>query len=106
MYLSETGIPGLLIFLLLLYLVFSRALKIYRTADDKPLKWLAFAILLGFISFIIHGAVNSFLDTDKASVLFYPAIAAIVAIEILHHGASNPLPADTDPGERADVPAK
>ena len=41
-------------------------------------------ILLGFITYIIHGTLNNFLDSDKASVPFWGFIAMIVAIDIYH----------------------
>ncbi len=84
MYLSETGLPGLVIFLLLIYIATSKAIRIFRRSEDKAVKWLVLAILIGFISYIFHGNFNSFIDTDKASVLFYGALATIAAIDIYH----------------------
>ncbi len=84
MYLSETGLPGLIFFLLFIYLVFAKALKIFNSISDKPLKWLIFAIMTGFISFLVHSAFNSFLDTDKAAILYYAAAAAIVSTDLYH----------------------
>ena len=84
MYLSETGLPGLIIFLLLIYIAAAKAIRIFRSSEDKAVKWLVLAILIGFISYIFHGNFNSFIDTDKASVLFYGALATIAAIDIYH----------------------
>jgi O-antigen ligase len=108
MYLSETGLPGLVIFLLLIFLVFAKGLKVFYSTSDKPLKWLTFAILMGFISFLVHSAFNSFLDTDKASILYYAAAAAIVSIALFHFNSikSTLLPGDTNPGKQAGLPAK
>jgi len=40
--------------------------------------------LLGFVTYIVHGALNDFLDTDKASVPFWGFIAMLVAIDVYH----------------------
>ena len=41
-------------------------------------------ILLGFITYVVHGGLNNFLDTDKASVPFWGFVAALVAIDLYH----------------------
>jgi len=84
MYLSETGLPGLTIFLLLIYIATAKAIRIFHRSEDKAIKWLVLTVLIGFISYIFHGNFNSFIDTDKASVLFYGALATIAAIDIYH----------------------
>jgi O-antigen ligase len=101
MYLSETGLPGLLIFILLIYFVLSSAIKIFNSTSDKALKWFTFSVLLGIITFLVHGTFNSFIDTDKAAVLFYAALAAIVSIDQSNVGTllSESTFGDADPGE-------
>lgn len=101
MYLSETGLPGLLIFILLIYFVLARAIRIFNSTSDKALKWFTFSVLMGLITFLVHGIFNSFIDTDKAAVLFYAALVATVSIELYHTGALPTTSAisDTDPGE-------
>jgi len=41
-------------------------------------------LLLGLITYYLHGLLNNFLDTDKASVLFWGYTAALVAINVYH----------------------
>lgn len=83
-YLSETGLPGFVIFNLLLLVTVSTAIRIYRTSRRKEIRWLAIAFLMGFITYFFHGLFNSFLDTDKASVLVYGSLSAFVAMDIHH----------------------
>jgi hypothetical protein len=45
---------------------------------------LSLALLLGLTTYYLHGLLNNFLDTDKASALFWGFTAAIVAIDIYH----------------------
>jgi putative inorganic carbon (HCO3(-)) transporter len=42
-------------------------------------------ILLGLITYFIHGAMNNFLDTDKASVPFWGFVAILVALDVYHN---------------------
>jgi putative inorganic carbon (hco3(-)) transporter len=83
-YLSETGLPGFIIFNLLLLVTISTGIRIYRTSRRKEVRWLAIAILMGFITYFFHGLFNSFMDTDKASVLVYGSLSALVALDVYH----------------------
>jgi len=83
-YLSETGLPGFIIFNLLLLVAISTAIRIYRVSHRKEVRWIAIAILMGFVTYFFHGLFNSFIDTDKASVLVYGSFAALVALDIYH----------------------
>jgi len=108
MYLSETGLAGLMIFLLLNYFAIARAIKIFNTCSDKKLKWFTFSIMLGLLTFLAHGTFNSFIDTDKAAILFYAAVAAIVSIDSYHsvrNDADLKIP-DPDPGKGARLPSE
>jgi len=80
--LAETGLPGLLIVIALMVIVLYTGLKVYRKSDDKQVKLLALTITLGLITYYVHGVMNNFLDTDKASVPFWGFIAILVALDI------------------------
>lgn len=62
-----------------------------------------FSILMGFISYLVHGLFNSFIDTDKASILFYAAISAIVAIELYHFKKEKSNPVNSNPGKKGTI---
>jgi len=83
-YLSETGLPGFIILNLLLLVSFYTAIKIFRVSRRKETRWLSIAIMMGFITYFFHGLFNSFIDTDKASVLVYGSLAALVTIDLYH----------------------
>jgi hypothetical protein len=59
-------------------------LRVYRRARSPEVKWLSLAIILGLFSYFIHGLLNNFLDTDKASVPFWGFVAILVALDIYH----------------------
>jgi len=83
-YLSETGLPGFIIFNMLLLVAFNTAIRIYNMSRRKEVRWLAIAILMGFVTYFFHGIFNSFIDTDKASVLVYGSLSALVVMDIYH----------------------
>ena len=94
--LSESGILGMLTFLAIVLLTFYTGLRVYKRAKDKEIKVLSLVILLGLSSYYVHGLLNNFLDTDKASVPFWAFTAMLVAMDIFH---SDPTPGPSPEGE-------
>jgi len=42
------------------------------------------SVFLGLVTYLVHGALNNFLDTDKASVPFWGFIGILVALDVYH----------------------
>ena len=82
--LAESGVVGLLSFLVLLFFVFYKASVLYIKLEDKELKTLLLSVILALVSYFTHGVLNNYLDTDKASVPVWTCIAIIVAMDIYH----------------------
>ena len=82
--LSEMGILGMLSIIAIVVLVIITALKTYKNAENREVKFLSLITLLGLITYFVHGFLNNFLDTDKASVPVWGFIAIIVALNIYH----------------------
>ena len=82
--LCESGILGTLTFLAIIITTLITGFRLYYTIKDNETKKLVLITLLGFITYIVHGALNNFLDTDKASVPFWGFIAMLVAIDVYH----------------------
>jgi O-antigen ligase len=80
--LSESGIPGMVLYVLLLVSSYFRGINIYRKSGDKLTSFLVIALLTGIATYIVHGALNNFLDTDKISALFWGMMAAITALDL------------------------
>jgi O-antigen ligase len=91
--LSEMGVPGMLIVLLLLTVVIYTGLKVYKKGN-KEVKFLSMMATLGLVTYFTHGILNNFLDSDKLSVPFWGFIAVIVALDVFH----------TQSGERISIP--
>jgi len=87
--LSESGVLGLLTFLLLIIVVIYTAVNTYTRVKDPRLKQIVLAALLGLITYYVHGLLNNFLDTDKLSVPFWGFTAMIVAIDIISRKENN-----------------
>ncbi|TXC78361.1 O-antigen ligase family protein [Luteibaculum oceani] len=82
--LSEGGFMGMLSFVALLIVILRLGLNLYYRLDPGVTRDIVMALLLGLITYFIHGVLNNYLDTDKASVPFWTFIAALVAIDLWH----------------------
>ncbi|HEX2395427.1 MAG TPA: O-antigen ligase family protein [Bacteroidales bacterium] len=80
--LVESGIPGTLSFLLICILTLITGFNVYYKISDRRMKQLVLSLLLGYITYLIHGTLNNFLDTDKASALFWGFTAVFVSLDI------------------------
>ncbi len=94
--LAEQGILGPIAFILIGIFTIYRASRMIIYSKDKQVKMLAKGLILGLITYWIHGLLNNFLDTEKASVPFWAFIGALVALEIYHFDQEkNRLPEQT-----------
>lgn len=83
--LSESGVFGCLSFVLLGIVTLYTGIKLYfRSAGHRSTRILLLSATLGLITYYVHGALNNFLDTDKASCLFWGYTAMIVALDVYH----------------------
>lgn len=82
--LSESGILGMVSFLFIMIYTFITGFRVYHSTSDQTIKILSLCIILGLVTYFIHGVLNNFLDTDKASVPFWGFIGMLVAMDIYH----------------------
>ncbi len=78
--LSESGILGLLSFLGIAICGLIIAFRNNKYLINNNLRYINLGVTLGLITYLLHGFLNNFLDTDKASVPFWGFWAIIVAI--------------------------
>ena len=83
--LCESGVMGVLTFIAIILFTLSTGFRLFYTLKDNETKKIVLVTLLGFITYIVHGGLNNFLDTDKASVPFWGFIAILVAIDVYHN---------------------
>lgn len=82
--LAETGIVGLLTFLLIIAFTIYYANITYFKAKSKNVKLFTIISLMALVSYYIHGFLNNFLDTDKLSVPFWGFTAIIVSLNLFY----------------------
>jgi putative inorganic carbon (hco3(-)) transporter len=82
--LAESGLPGMLLFTALALTVLATGVRLYKKAPVREMRLIALGITLGIIAYLSHGLLNNFLDTDKASVLFWSMLAMLAAMDVFH----------------------
>ncbi len=80
--LAETGVLGLVTFLSLIFMFYYTAIPLYYKLEEQSMKLLNLSAILGITTYLIHGFLNNFLDTDKASVPFWGCFAIVVALDL------------------------
>lgn len=80
--LSESGVLGLISVLLLFGSVVVTGVRVYKKALNTEVRLITLGALLGLCSYYIHGIMNNFLDTDKASVPFWAFTAIILVMDV------------------------
>jgi len=85
--LAESGVPGLLSVLFLLITVIYTGLNLYIKATSRQTRLIALSTTLGLITYFVHGLMNNFLNTDKASVPFWGLISIIVALDLYYRSS-------------------
>lgn len=86
--LSEQGIPGSLTYLVIIIMISRLGFRLFYEVEDRRMRTLAAAAYLGLFTYIVHGTLNNYLDTDKVSVPFWGMIAILVAIDLYHRKPS------------------
>ncbi|MCD4734832.1 MAG: O-antigen ligase family protein [Bacteroidales bacterium] len=87
--LAESGILGMISILIIAITSITIGLRLYKNAKSPTIKILSLSLVLSLFSYFMHGFLNNFLDTDKASVPFWGIMAIIVALD-LYHNNKNP----------------
>ena len=82
--LCEQGLLGALIVVALVLAVMFLGYRLVYTVKDKSMRVLTIAVLMGMSTYFVHGFLNNFLDTDKASVPFWGFLAILVCIDVYY----------------------
>lgn len=80
--LSEQGLPGLALMLALVVASLVIGIKLHRRMPPGSERRLVMVALLGLVTYYLHGALNNFLDTDKASVPFWAFTLILVHFDL------------------------
>ncbi|MFW5721250.1 MAG: O-antigen ligase family protein [Bacteroidota bacterium] len=82
--LAESGVIGMLSIMLIVFIAFRTGYRVYHQTQSEEIKELSLYIILGLSTYFIHGFLNNFLDTDKASVPVWGFMAMLVALDVYH----------------------
>jgi O-antigen ligase len=82
--LSEQGILGLVIVIILLFYVTSLGYRLVYSLNDHDDRILCSGLFLGIMTYFVHGFINNFLDTDKLSLPFWAFLSALVCFDIYY----------------------
>lgn len=82
--LSESGVFGMLSVIFIVVATLFTGVRAYKKALNKNIKMITLGAMLGLCTYYIHGLMNNFLDTDKASVPFWSFTAMILIIDVFY----------------------
>ncbi len=78
---AESGIPGMVFVILIVFSLFFYGFKTYSliVRKDKQRARFILGLLLGLVSYFVHAFMNNFLDSDKIAIPVWGFAAIIVA---------------------------
>lgn len=79
--LAEGGFIGMLSWLLIFIYACIRALWLSYYAKSREVRAIAMALLLGFLTYFVHGFLNSYFDYDKIAVPFWATLSILVVLD-------------------------
>ena len=82
--LAESGFMGTITLFVLILVVLYKGMNVYYRLHGDRMQYLVAGALLGLVTYWVHGVLNNFLDTDKASVPFWGFTAIIVAVDVFY----------------------
>lgn len=90
--LVESGVFGMLSIFAIFIISIYTGIKVYKKSNSQEIKLIAITVLMGLITYYIHGFLNNFLDSDKASVPVWGFMAILVALDIYHTSSKKEIP--------------
>ncbi|WP_159521602.1 O-antigen ligase family protein [Sunxiuqinia indica] len=80
--LAESGFLGALSFILLVVVILYVGIHAYSRSSKKEHRMIILSAIIGLVTYLIHGFLNNFLDTDKASIPFWGFVAILVVFDL------------------------
>ncbi|MBK6572120.1 MAG: O-antigen ligase family protein [Saprospiraceae bacterium] len=80
--LAESGVLGFVLFLLIFIMTFYYAFRVYYKAYNGNDKIYISTAACALMTYFVHGILNNYLDTDKASVIFWFLISVLIYFDI------------------------
>jgi len=86
--LAEMGVLGLITLLIVIGVAICKFIILYYNTRSREMRIIIMGTFLGFVTYIVHGVLNNYLDLDKANIPFWGFLAILVAIEVYHKDKS------------------
>lgn len=80
--LSEQGALGAVFMLGIILSVITAGVRVYKSKLPKESRMIGLCLFLGLVTYYLHGILNNFLDTDKASALFWGFSIVILILDV------------------------
>lgn len=82
--LSEMGVFGLIAILAIVAAIFYHSIKLYFRwpKEDVEIRTLMLGMILALVTYFVHGVLNNYLDTDKASIPIWGICAIFIALDL------------------------
>jgi len=87
---AESGFMGMLTIVALVIAIIVTGLRVYKKGKTKEIRLIAISVVIALVTYFIHGLLNNFLDTDKASIPIWGLFAVIVALDLYHRKQEKP----------------
>lgn len=81
---AEQGFMGMVFYVVIIILTMITGIRAIKNTHHKEMKMLGMAALLGLFTYYLHGFLNNFLDTDKASAPFWGFTALLVVMDLYY----------------------
>lgn len=96
--LSEMGFLGLIAMLLIVTAIFYNSITLYNNwpREDVEMRVILLAMTMSLVTYFVHGILNNYLDTDKASVPIWTFCAIFIAQEYALRSTVPPTTKDSD----------
>ena len=82
--LAEQGILGLVFTILFIAVLFYNGIRLFYRLEEHDHRLILLAIILGLATYFVHGILNNYLDTDKASIPIWGFASIIVAMDLYY----------------------
>jgi putative inorganic carbon (HCO3(-)) transporter len=88
--LAEMGFLGMISILLIVGTIFYTGINLYNRwpKEDREMQVMLMAMIISLTTYFVHGILNNYLDTDKASVPIWGMCAMFIALEARLRGDS------------------
>lgn len=79
--LAEQGILGMVSVLLIVLFTVTTGIRVYHRLENPRLKIIAITLLMGLLTYWVHGLLNNFLNLDKAACPVFGFSAVLVVLD-------------------------